>query len=168
MPKVLDHSIDGIEEYDTPLPRWWLYLFYGTIVWAVGYWFVYPSWFGPGWSGWHQNAALVAEIDAHDKAHPKPAGDGSAAMAKVIGEPVAIEAGKQLFAQNCAACHGPAAKGLIGPNLTDATWLYGGKPEEIMHTVTKGTAKGMPTWGPVLGPAKIAQVVAYVYSLSHP
>jgi cytochrome c oxidase cbb3-type subunit 3 len=165
MPKVLDHVIDGIEEYDTPLPRWWLYMFYASIVWAVAYQVAYPSWFGPGLSGWHQNEAWAREVADHEKAHPKPSGD--ALLAKVIGNPAAVEEGKAIFSQNCAACHGPEAKGLIGPNLTDSTWLYGGKPEEIMKTVTAGTAKGMPTWGPILGPEKIAKAVSFVYALSH-
>ncbi|MBC7545133.1 MAG: c-type cytochrome [Candidatus Sericytochromatia bacterium] len=165
MPQVLDHAVDGIEEYDTPVPRWWLYLFYGTIVWAIGYMIAYPSWFGPGQSGWHQNGAWVAEVDAHDKAHPKPGGD--TLMAHVIGDATAIAAGKQVFAQNCAACHGPEGKGLIGPNLTDETWLYGGKPEQIAKTITEGAPKGMPAWGPILGPTKIPQAAAFVYSLSH-
>jgi cytochrome c oxidase cbb3-type subunit 3 len=164
MPKVLDHVIDGIEEYDTPLPRWWLYMFYATIVWAFGYWVYYPSWFGPGISGWSQNEAWAQEVAAHEKAHPKVAGD--AVLVKYLGNATAVEEGKALYAQNCAACHGPEGKGLIGPNLTDSTWLYGGKPEEIMKTVTDGTEKGMPAWGPILGTEKIAKATAFVHTLS--
>jgi cytochrome c oxidase cbb3-type subunit 3 len=164
MPKVLDHSIDGIEEYDTPLPRWWLYLFYATIVWSFGYWVAYPSWFGPGLTGWHQNEAWSQEVAEHEKAHPKAS--GNAVLAKFMGDPQAVTEGKALFAQNCAACHGPEGKGLIGPNLTDDTWLYGGAPEAIMKTVSEGTAKGMPTWGPILGADKIAKTTAFVHSLA--
>lgn len=166
MPKILDHVIDGIEEYDTPLPRWWLYLFYLTIVWSVAYWLLYPSWFGPGWLQWSQNTAYEQEVAAHAEANPKA--DSGAMLAALIGNPAEIAEGKQVFAQNCAACHGAEAKGGIGPDLTDATWLYGSDPEGIFKTVRDGTANGMPAWGPIIGEQKVGKAVAFIHSLSTP
>jgi len=162
-PKTVGHAIDGIEEFDNPLPRWWLMLFYVSIVIAVVYWFLYPSWFGEGILQWSQHKQYEEEISLAKKKYPEK----TLAIADLVGNPESIAKGKEVFAQNCAACHGPEAKGLVGPNLTDETWLYGGKPEEIVHTVTNGTAKGMPTWKSVLGQEKIGNVASFVYSLSH-
>jgi cytochrome c oxidase cbb3-type subunit 3 len=77
-----------------------------------------------------------------------------------------VAAGKAVFGQYCVACHGPEAAGLIGPNLTDHAWIHGGTPTAILQTVTAGVAaKGMPSWGPVLGPDKVENVVAFVLTL---
>ena len=80
-------------------------------------------------------------------------------------DPHAIHEGQELFAANCAACHGAKAKGLIGPNLTDKTWLYGGKPQQIAHTIANGTAKGMPSWKNHFTTAQIADLAAFVHAL---
>ncbi len=163
-PKKVGHAIDGIEEYDNPLPGWWLMMFYGTIVFAVAYQFLYPSWFGPGYLKWSQNTQFEKEVaDAKIKYPVKVV-----TINDFINKPEHIEAGRQIFQQNCAACHGQEGKGLVGPNLTDNIWIHGGKPEEIANTITNGVkTKGMPTWGPVLGPEKVANTAAFVFSLSH-
>jgi cytochrome c oxidase cbb3-type subunit III len=158
--QVLGHAAesDGIEEYDNPLPNWWLGLFYFTIIWAVlygiHYHFVahrsYPK-------------ELAAEIVAANKRWPREAAAAASATVELTKENV--EAGEAIFKANCVACHGADMKGGIGPNLLDTTWIHGGKPEEILHTITVGVPdKGMLTWGPILGPAKVAQVAAYVIS----
>jgi cytochrome c oxidase cbb3-type subunit III len=80
----------------------------------------------------------------------------------------AEEKGEAIYKANCTGCHGEDMKGKIGPNLLDSTWIHGGKPEEIVHTITAGVpAKGMITWGPILGPEKISQVAAYVIHRNH-
>jgi cytochrome c oxidase cbb3-type subunit 3 len=92
-------------------------------------------------------------------AAPKATATGPATVT-----PDLVEAGKTVFQSNCVACHGADLHGGIGPNLTDATWIHGGRLDEIVHTVTNGVPeKGMPTWGPVLGPQKVAQVAAFVH-----
>jgi cytochrome c oxidase cbb3-type subunit III len=156
--QVLGHAAeaDGIEEYDNPLPNWWLGLFYFTIVWAlvygVHYHFVAHR---------SEVKALAAEMADADRRWPKEA---AAAMATTVDLSEAnVEAGEAIFKANCVACHGADMKGGIGPNLLDTVWIHGGKPEEILHTITFGVPeKGMLTWGPILGPAKVAQVAAYV------
>ncbi len=149
---------DGIEEYDNPLPDWWRGLFYATIVWALAYG-VYYHFIG------HQSQykALAVEI-----AEAKVRWPESSAPQSVALTPEAIEAGGTIFKANCVACHGEDMKGKIGPNLLDTVWIHGGKPEEIVKTITEGVpAKGMLTWGPILGPEKINQVAAYVISRNH-
>ncbi len=163
-PATMGHSFDGIEEYDNPLPRWWLYMLYSSIVFAVVYQVLYPSWFGAGYLNWTANLEYKEEMILAKKLYPVK----QINIANFINKADNIEKGRQLFAQNCASCHGPEAKGLVGPNLTDNTWIHGGDPEQIYKTITVGVKeKGMPTWGPVLGAEKVAHAVSFVYSLSH-
>lgn len=163
-PQTTGHSFDGIEEYDNPLPRWWLYMLYASIVFSVIYWVLYPSWFGEGVLKWSQNKQYEEEIIAAKTQYPVK----DVNVINYVNKIENVQKGREIFVQNCASCHGPEAKGLIGPNLTDNIWLYGGKPEEVFRTITNGVPKnGMPTWGPVLGKEKIAIVASYLYSLSH-
>jgi cytochrome c oxidase cbb3-type subunit 3 len=156
--QVLGHAeeADGIEEYDNPMPNWWLGLFYFTIVWAlvygVHYHFVAHR---------SQPAKLAAEMEEADRRWPQEA--AAAAAVTVDLSEANIEAGEAIYKANCVACHGPELKGGIGPDLVDTTWIHGGSPEQIQHTITVGVPeKGMLTWGPILGPEKVAQVAAYV------
>lgn len=163
-PKLKEHSFDGIQEYDNPLPRWWLFMFYSSIVFSVVYWVLYPSWFGAGYLNWTANNQYEEEMKQAKVLYPVKVVN----VKDFLGKAELIEEGKQVFAQNCVSCHGPEGKGLVGPNLTDDVWIHGGEAEEIVTTITKGVAaKGMPTWGPVLGNEKVAKAAAFVYSLSH-
>lgn len=163
MTEKIGHSADGIEEYNTPIPRWLMWLLYSTIVIAVVYLIIYPGfWRGlSGWSSAKMYEQEMAESEAMYAAMKPKAED----IYTLINSKQALHEGEEIFAQNCAPCHGADATGVIGPNLTDKDWIYGGKPELIVHTITNGTENGMPSWGPQLGDAKIAQVAAYVYSL---
>jgi cytochrome c oxidase cbb3-type subunit 3 len=108
-------------------------------------------------------ATLAAEMADADKRWPKEAAAAAATTVDVTPENVA--AGETVYKANCVPCHGPELLGGIGPNLLDTVWIHGGKPEEILHTITVGVPeKGMLTWGPILGPEKVAQVAAYVVS----
>jgi cytochrome c oxidase cbb3-type subunit III len=159
--QILGHGAenDGIEEYDNPLPDWWLGMFFFCILWAIGYTVDY-HW----WSARSQTATYVAELE--DAAVRWPAG---VATASVDTSPAAVEAGKGVYQQNCVACHGAELQGGIGPSLVDATWIHGGTLPEIQATITNGVPdKGMITWGPILGPEKIAQVAAYVFASGQP
>lgn len=156
--RVLGHAdeADGIEEYDNPLPDWWLGLFYLTIVWAllygVHYHFVAHR---------SQVKTLAAEFAEADARWPRQAEAAQATTVALTAQ--AIEAGETIFKANCVSCHGADLKGGIGPNLLDTTWIHGGAPENILTVITKGVPeKGMLTWGPILGPEKVAEVTAYV------
>lgn len=155
--QVLGHAdeADGIEEYDNPLPDWWVGLFWLTILWGVGYgvWFHFIGKVTP-------EARLAAELAAADARWPTPAG-GAAATVEIT--PASVEAGKQVYAQACVGCHGQNLEGGIGPSLSDTTWIHGATKAAILATITHGvTEKGMPAWGPMLGPEKVNQVAAYV------
>jgi cytochrome c oxidase cbb3-type subunit 3 len=158
--RVLGHAdeADGIEEYDNPLPDWWLGMFVGTVIWA-GVYAVHYHFIA------HRSPVkeLAAEMADARKRWPE-----SEAPALVVLSPAAISAGEAIYKANCTVCHGENLEGKIGPSFLDSTWIHGGKPEEIVHTITVGVpAKGMLTWGPILGTTKIGEVAAYVISRNH-
>lgn len=164
-PRLIDHQYDGIQEYDNPMPRWWLGTFYVTIVFSALYLFnIGPIGIGPGRIGEYD--AAVARAAAEHPPTP-PGGDSSPTeLAALVNDPAAVAEGKQLFATNCAACHAADGGGNIGPNLTDAYWLHGGAIDAMYKTVRVGVmAKGMPGWEKLLKPAQLDRVVAFVYSL---
>lgn len=162
MPEKIPHSIDGIEEYNNPIPRWLMWLLYASVIFAVVYWVLYPG-FWPGSTGWSQAKMYDEEMAAAEVKYASFRAK-AADLSSLLSDQKVIAEGKEIFAQNCTACHGADATGGIGPNLTDAEWFYGGKPDEIARTITDGTAKGMPTWKP-LGNTKIASVAVFVHSL---
>ena len=184
------HEWDGIRELNTPLPRWWLWVFYATVVWAVGYWVLYPSW--PTLTGYlpgvlHQSQrADVEQAVLALKSQRAEMGKmlGQVTLQQIEADPTlfqfAREAGKSAFGDNCAPCHGSGAQGFKGyPNLNDDVWLWGGKLEDIKHTIQVGVRSThpdtrqsqMPAFGrdALLQPKQIDDLVEYVVSLSrHP
>jgi cytochrome c oxidase cbb3-type subunit 3 len=161
--RLLDHEYDGIKEYDNPLPRWWLWIFYATIVFVPLY-YVFPGRLGENGGNVAEYEASVAEYRATQPAAPTvTSGETLLALSK---DREALEEGKEVFAKNCVACHGADGGGVIGPNLTDNAWIHGGAPSAIRNTVVVGVlAKGMPGWERLLKPEELDQVVAYVISL---
>ena len=158
--QVLGHAdeSDGIEEYDNPLPDWWVGLFWLTIVWALAYSVHYHF-----IAHRSPEKALAAEVAAARERWPQASKGAAVAL-----DHESIEAGEKIFKANCAGCHGAELSGGIGPSLVDSTWIHGGTPEAIVKTITEGVpAKGMLTWGPILGPEKIGKVAAYVISRNH-
>jgi len=156
--QILGHAAesDGIEEYDNALPNWWLGLFYCCIVWAFAYAIHYHF-----IAHRSEVKTLAAEMAEADTRWPKQA--AAAAATQVTINETTVAAGEAIFKANCVACHGADMKGGIGPDLLDTVWIHGGTPEEILHTITVGVPdKGMLTWGPILGPEKVAEVAAYV------
>jgi cytochrome c oxidase cbb3-type subunit 3 len=168
-PKLRPHTYDGIQEFDQRLPNWWLYTLYGAIVFAICYWFTYQK-AGIMPTDGEQIDAAMARITAAKMASSIDVADDGKFWA-MSRNPVLVDAGKQTFNSLCVACHLPSLRGksenptAVGPDLTDQAWIHGGTPKEIYHTVSKGVlAKGMPTWEPVLGQKKTAEVVAYILS----
>jgi cytochrome c oxidase cbb3-type subunit III len=159
------HEVDGIQELDNKLPRWWLYTLYGAIVFAAGYWFTYHvAAFGES-----PLEAYKGELDraaALEAANLKVGEATPEALVELSKDPRATALGKQVFTSTCAACHRQDGGGIVGPNLTDEYWLHGGAPEKIYATVARGVPdKGMPAWQPQLGPLRTQAVAAYVIQL---
>ncbi len=155
------HIYDGIQEYDNRLPNWWLWTFYGSIIFAIGYWF-YDQQSGNALSADARLQQAQAAITARAASQSKgPLTDEQ--MWALSQEPATVAAGAATFATTCASCHGENLQGKIGPNLTDQVWIHGGTPVEIVHTITTGVGpKGMPTWGPILGAKRINEVAAFI------
>jgi cytochrome c oxidase cbb3-type subunit III len=147
------HKWDGITELNTPLPRWWLITFYLTIVWAIGYWVVYPAWpllssNTKGLFGYSTRADVAVELAKLDKIRgEKMVALGAASLADIEKDPtllaLARARGKTVFGDNCAPCHGSGATGSKGfPNLNDDDWLWGGTLDQIMQTIQYGARSG--------------------------
>lgn len=181
------HEWDGIKELNTPLPRWWLWVFYATIVWAVGYWVLYPAW--PTLTGYTKgllNQSQRADVaQAVDELKAQRAAQGQqlqgATLQQIEADPnllqFAREAGRSAFGDNCATCHGSGAQGFKGyPNLNDDVWLWGGTLDDIRHTIQVGVRSThaetrvslMPAYGRdgLLEKAQITDLTQYVLHLS--
>lgn len=168
--EVTGHVWDeDLREYNNPLPRWWLGLFYVTIVFSLVYLVLYPGlgkWQGLlGWSSAGQYEEEMRQAEAkYGPIFRKYASMPVAALAK---DEEAMAAGRRLFMTYCAVCHGSDARGGPGfPNLADDDWLWGGDPESIKKSILDGRQGVMPAWGGTLGDRGIAEVTAYVLSLS--
>ena len=160
---------EDLSEYNNPLPRWWMWLFYITIVFGLVYLVLYPG-LGSyqGTLGWSQVKQLEEE-NAQAQATYGPIYDRFAAQDVVTlsKNPEALAIGQRLFLNNCAQCHASDGGGGRGfPNLTDRDWLWGGTPEAIRTSITDGRAGNMPPLGPVLGEEGVKDAAAYVFALS--
>lgn len=183
------HEWDGIKELDTPMPRWWLWTFYATIVWGVIYTILYPAWpmvtrATPGILGYSTRAEVAEQIEAARTANAALDAQLIALdmdLAAVEQNPellhFATAGGAAVFRNWCAPCHGAGAGGVVGhyPNLLDDDWLWGGTAADIRQTVTHGIRDAadedsrysqMPAFGEMLEPAQIDDLVQYVLSLS--
>ena len=160
--RLIDHSYDGIQEYDNPMPQWWVITFWATIVFAIAYYLVPGLGLGKG-----RMAEYDADMAAFHAAHPANTGGGNPAILLAAAKkPAEVLQGKILFAAKCAVCHAADGGGAIGPNLTDDAWLHGGTIDSIYATVNNGVlAKGMPAWGKLLKAEELGAVVAYVWTL---
>jgi cytochrome c oxidase cbb3-type subunit 3 len=187
--ETVGHEWDGIEELDTPMPRWWLWTFYATIVWALGYVVLYPAWplvnsATKGVLGWSSRGQLQQELRA-DAARRKPIMDAIAAtpLTDLPARPdlmqAAAQGGGAAFRVHCVQCHGNGAAGVKGlyPSLTDDDWLWGGDLPAIQQTVAHGIRNPdhdatrfsqMPAFGKdgILAPPAIADVVSHVRVIS--
>lgn len=179
------HSYDGIEELNTPLPRWWLWTFYATIIWGIGYTIAYPAWplitrATGGLLGFSTRAEVAAEIEAHEAANgPLVAALLDTQISELPGDAdlhrYAVARGASVFRAQCSQCHGSGAAGALGyPNLLDNDWLWGGGLEQIAYTVRHGIRNEtdanahyseMPKFADILEREEIARVADYILTL---
>jgi cytochrome c oxidase cbb3-type subunit 3 len=186
--QTVGHEWDGIEELDTPMPRWWLWTFYATILFAIGYVILYPAWplihgATPGTTGWTSRGQLDAQIAARNaELAPIRAAIERTPIEQLPGNPnlfqQAVEGGRAAFRMHCTQCHGSGAAGSAGyPNLNDDDWLWGGDLRAIEFTIINGARNPdhpqtrmsqMPAFGRdrILEPAQIEDLVAYVRTIS--
>jgi len=181
------HEWDGIRELNNPLPRWWLYIIYASIVWSIGYWIAMPAWptlqgYTAGMLGYSERAKVAEEIEAAQAAQAGLRGQiSSADLPEVLGDPAllsfALAGGRAAFGDNCAPCHGSGAAGSKGyPNLNDDDWIWGGSLENIHDTIAYGIRSehddtrinDMPAFlrDGILERDQVSDVAEYVLSLS--
>ena len=160
---------EDLVEYNNPLPRWWIWLFYITIVFGLVYLALYPG-LGTfsGSYGWTSKKQYEEEVaKAESLAAPIYEKYAKTDLKQLAADPAAMALGQKLFLNNCAQCHSSDARGGKGyPNLTDADWIFGGDPETIQQTIANGRQSVMPPWGPVLGDDGVKDMAHYVMSLS--
>jgi cytochrome c oxidase cbb3-type subunit 3 len=163
--RLLDHEYDGIQEFDNPMPRWWLATFWITIIFSILYLLNIPG-VGMGRgrvADYEAEMAKAAELAA---ANDPLAGITAASLEESSRNQATVELGKATFASMCAVCHAADGGGAIGPNLTDNYWIHGAGPMDVLKTVNAGVLeKGMPAWGKTLKPDQVIAVAAYVLTL---
>lgn len=168
--EVTGHIWDeDLSEYNNPLPRWWLWMFYLTIVFSIIYLALYPG-LGrfAGFLGWSSEEMYHTEVErAEGRFGPIFAAYAGRDIPALARDEEALRTGQRLFLNYCSTCHGSDARGAPGfPNLTDAQWQWGGSPEEIRQTIIGGRQGVMPALGPVVGEEGVEQLTHYVLSLA--
>jgi cytochrome c oxidase cbb3-type subunit 3 len=162
---VRDHDYDGIQEFDNQLPNWWIGTFVVTVLFGLYYWTAHYTF--NSLPGQHERfVAETKEITDAQAAHGVGGAVTDEQELAVFHDAKEVAAGKQLFAEKCVACHGANAQGIIGPNLTDDYWLHGGRPSQIVATITNGVPeKGMVTWKGQISDQQIKEAAAYILSI---
>ncbi len=164
---------DNLMEYNKPMPRWWLWLFYITIVFGLIYLALFPG-LGryPGLLGWSQEGAWAKEVAAvEERVGPLFAAYAARDIAELANDSEAMQTGRRLFGNNCAVCHGADGGGATGfPALNDGHWVWGGSPEAIKHSILQGRVGVMPARGglppEMFSESEVADVAAYVRKLA--
>lgn len=162
---IMKHEYDGIQEFDNQLPNWWMWIMWGSIVFAIFYWLVFHTLEIRDLSHANfENEMRIANEAMFERMKNNPVTNES--LLALMEMPAKIEEGHQTWSKFCVACHQDDGRGLVGPNMTDEYWIHGCAPMDIHKTVTNGVAaKGMPAWGNQLGPGGVQTVVAYVLTM---
>lgn len=165
------HVYDGIEEYENPMPKWWLYLFVGTCIYSLIYALVYPTLGNfKGIGDWTSVGQWEKEVaTAESKYGPMFSEFAAIPLEELAADKEAMKVAQRLYSNNCAVCHGSTARGALGfPNLTDDDWLYGGSPETIKTTIMEGRNGQMPAKGlnPSMSNSDIQDLTHYLLSFS--
>ena len=163
-PLLLDHNYDGIQELDNNLPRWWVWLFYITIIFAA----VYLVYYHVARAGDLQAAEYAKEMKAGQEIKNNAMGKFEASIPTLqpSSDAAMLEVGHQTYVKYCAPCHRADGGGLVGPNLTDTYWVHGSNYTDSVKIIWDGVpAKGMITWKSVLKPDQIQAVGSYIYTL---
>ncbi|WP_036670431.1 cbb3-type cytochrome c oxidase N-terminal domain-containing protein [Pedobacter borealis] len=163
---VIDHAHDGIKELNNPVPAWFNFLFYGTMIFATAYLFYYHiGGYGDLQDQEYENEMARAKIEKTAYLE-KSANTIDERSVKFDNTPTVLEEGRTVFTTNCVVCHGDKGQGIIGPNLTDEYWLHGGSINNVFKTIKYGVPeKGMISWEKNLNPKQISAVANFILSL---
>ncbi len=162
---VLSHEFDGIQEFDNRLPNWWLWIMWGSMVFALLYWITFQTLkLRPLPRQQFEQVMLKAQEE--QLARASKAGITNETLVMMSQVPTKVAEGRQIFVKYCVACHLDQGQGVVGPNLTDGYWIHGCEPMQMLRTIRSGVAaKGMPAWMNQLGPTRTQTVLAYVLTL---
>jgi len=162
---VMDHEFDGIQEFDNRLPNWWMWIMWGSIVFAILYWVVFHT-LGVGVLP-HERFAREMEVAQEAQlARALEAGIDNQFFVMMSQAPDKVAEGRGVFVTHCVACHLDQGQGSVGPNLTDGYWIHGCEPMQMLKTINDGVAaKGMPAWQNQLGPSRVNAVLAYLLTI---
>lgn len=163
--RLLEHQYDGIQEYDNPMPRWWVWMFWGTFWFSLAYLFHY--WVGNGVSVAESYEEEVQSVNAERAEEALKQTVSEESLTQLMADSATVDAGAAVFQSKCVACHLDKGQGQIGPNLTDSHWILGkGTMMDIYNVVSEGSlVKGMPAWNRQLKPEELRAVVAFVGSI---
>lgn len=163
--KVLSHNYDGIQELDNPLPKWWLFTFYITIVFSIFYYGYYELYGGPSSDKYLSQS--LSEIQKKKVSVKETSSETLKSFDELVSNKEMMELGKGHFSSKCAPCHGQKGEGVIGPNLTDSFWISSkGNLEGVLVAIQKGFPdKGMPAWKALIPAKEQPYLAAYVMTL---
>jgi cytochrome c oxidase cbb3-type subunit 3 len=160
--KALDHNYDGIIELDNSLPPWWVYMFYGTIIFSIAYCVYFFA-----YDGFSQEKELAREMDAAKAQIAKFQEENGPGIdentATLLVDATALDAGKAIYEKNCVACHAANGGGGVGPNFTDNYWIHGNTINDLFKVIKYGVPeKGMIPWESQLNPEQMQQVASFI------
>ena len=162
---VLDHEFDGIQEFDNRLPNWWLWLMWGSMVFALLYWVFFHT-LGVGVLPRERFAMEMQVAQEAQLARALEAGIDNEFFVMMSQTEDKVAEGREIFVKHCVACHLDQGQGSVGPNLTDGYWINGCEPMQMLKTINDGVpAKGMPAWMNQLGPTRVNAVLSYILTI---
>ena len=159
------HTFDGIQEYDNKLPNWWLWIMWGSMVFALLYWVFFHT-LGVGVLPRERFAMEMQVAQEAQLAKALAAGIDNEFFVMMSQADDKVSAGREIFVKHCVACHLDDGRGSVGPNLTDGFWVHGCEPMQMLKIINDGVAaKGMPAWQNQLGPTRVHAVLSYVLTI---
>jgi len=162
---VMEHEYDGIQEFDNRLPNWWLWIMWGSMVFALLYWVFFHT-LGVGVLPRERFAMEMQVAQEAQLAKALEAGIDNEFFVMMSQTDDQVAAGREIFVKHCVACHLDDGRGSVGPNLTDGFWVHGCEPMQMLKTINDGVAaKGMPAWQNQLGPTRVHAVLSYVLTI---
>ena len=162
---VMDHEFDGIQEFDNRLPNWWLWLMWGSMVFALLYWVFFHT-LGVGVLPVERFEMEMQVAQEAQIARALEAGIDNEFFVMMSQNEDKLAEGREIFVKHCVACHLDQGQGSVGPNLTDGYWIHGCEPMQMLKTINDGVAaKGMPAWMNQLGPTRVNAVLAYILTI---
>ena len=162
---VMDHEFDGIQEFDNRLPNWWLWLMWGSMVFALLYWVFFHT-LGVGVLPVERFEMEMQVAQEAQIARALEAGIDNEFFVMMSQTEDKVAEGREIFVKHCVACHLDQGQGSVGPNLTDGYWINGCEPMQMLKTINDGVAaKGMPAWMNQLGPTRVHTVLSYILTI---